>query len=118
MAPKKRIAVIKNKAFSGKDNLTTNDWKAMVVDSATQSAELVDDWQGEPVVIPVVSLNEDNSRIENCTLASCGTLWGETGKVSQANKLWNLNEPVKLHLQPIPMEKFTFQGSMISEFVD
>ena len=70
--------------------------------STEDAGSLVENLSEEPTAITAIYLSEDNTEIKNCTLLTMGT----TGKVFQAIKLWNLKQPVKLHLQPIPLEKF------------
>ena len=119
MAPKKKQAVIRNKAFAGTAELTANDYKRLVVENFAEAANtLVEEYSGYPIAIPVVSLSQDNTRIENATLVMCGTHFDQTGKVIQANRLWPIKEPVKLHIHPIQLEKFQFQGGMVSELLD
>ena len=74
--------------------------------STEDAGSLVENLSEEPTAITAIYLSEDNTEIENCTLLTMGTLFKTTGKVFQAIKLGNLKQPVKLHLQPIPLEKF------------
>ena len=120
MAPKKKAAsIIRNKAFAGRDNLTWKDWRRMTVTSAHEAAStLVEDYTGDPLAFAVITLSQDLTKIENATLALNGILFSQTGKVIQANRLWQLPEPVKLHFDQIQLDKFTFQGGMVSELLD
>ena len=120
MAPKKKAAtIIKNKAFAGRDNLTWKDWRRMTVASSYEAASsLVEDYTGDPIAFAVIMLSQDCTKIENATLALNGVLFTQTGKVIQANRLWQLSEPVKLHFDQIQLDKFRFEGGMVSNLLD
>ena len=103
----------------GKNELTAHDWKRMVVPSWSEAMlTLVEDFSRDLIAMPAITLSADGTKIENSTLITCGTLFPDTGKVMQANKQWALMEHVKLHIDPIPMDKFVFQGRMVSELLD
>ena len=52
MGKNKWPKLIKSSRFGGDDPLTANDLKQLMVQSFAQASSLVEDWNGEPMLIP------------------------------------------------------------------
>ena len=121
MPPKNKITrKIKGSEFEGEENLSAAEWSKLVVDSLTNSAaKLFPAWTGDPVVIPGMTLSNDNSKASNLNVFVQGDLLDGKAKAVLASRFWPMQDNnVYLSLPTLPGDIFKFSGSLTSDLLD
>ena len=118
MGKPKQPKVISSKRFGGTDPLSANDLKRLTIDSFAQAGSLVEDWHGEPMLIPGLTLSQDNTKVESATPVLIGTVFNKKPLVIDCEKIWSFKRKVLLHIKATDLNTIPFKASLVSELVD
>ena len=117
-AAKKPPVEITSPRFEFTDVLTANDLKRVCAPSfTTAAAALIENWEGEPVLMVGLHLSQDNESVTNSSTLLQGTLY-KTGKALEVSKLWNTKANFILKIEALDLTKFRMGGNMFSEYLD
>ena len=115
---KKQPKVIQSTRFGGTDPLSANDLKRLTVNSFSQAGNLVEDWAGEPMLIPGLVLTQDNSRVESATPVLIGTLFNRKPLIVDCAKHWNFEQKLRLKFKALDLRDVPFGTNMTSNLMD
>ena len=122
------IDMAKNKnsppSFHGKDfddysDLTRIEKMRLVVRSPYDIRRNIKDWNGKPAVASYVTLSQDNSSVERCSVHLLGNLLEDCHAEVDLINGWESSSDISVHFGVIKEGTFKFQpGSLASDLVD
>ena len=121
MPPKQRSArKIDSADFEGAEELDAGDWRRLGGSSLPSSAsDLFPEWTGEPLVIPGLTLTNDNAAAANLSVFVQGDLLEGKKKAVLASRFWPVSDnAIYLNFPSIPGDLFKFGSNMTSSLVD
>ena len=81
------------------------------------ASKVMDNYKGDPIALPYLFLTSLN-KVANSSLALEGTLFENSPKAVNLEKLWGTKRGLSLQIKSVNLSLFEFKGAMHSELVD